>query len=154
MAIKERASLTADDILGLEVGEVMFIIEYLKDYDSRRAAQRAGLQPDAGNALLAKDTVRHALAKVAKNRLDSADIDAEWVKMELVDNHFLARQADKLTASNTALATIAKLATVDAFAAEKVMSVTDTAVLERLQRARHRANGGTAEPEEETPSFL
>ena len=139
MAYKEKAALSAGDLLGLDISEVNFIIEYLKDYDSRRAAERAGLRPDQGNELLAKDRVQHALARVAHTRLQSADIDAEWVKQELVDNHFLARQSGKLAASNTALGIIAKLATVDAFAAEKVLTVTDQSVLERLQRARQRA---------------
>lgn len=149
--MKEKATLTAAELLGLDIREVNFVIEYLKDYDSRRAAERAGFLADAGNAMLAKQNVKECLARVAQARLESANIDADWVKMELVDNHQLARQSGKLTASNTALGIIAKLATVDAFAAEKVMQVNDQTIMERLQRARARVDDTVPT---ELPSFL
>ena len=149
--MKEKATLTAAELLGLDIREVNFVIEYLKDYDSRRAAERAGFLADAGNAMLAKQNVKECLARVAQARLESANIDADWVKMELVDNHQLARQSGKLTASNTALGIIAKLATVDAFAAEKVMQVNDQTIMERLQRARARVDDPVPT---ELPSFL
>lgn len=140
-----KALLTSSDLLGLDAKEINFVIEYMKDYDPRRAAERAGYHPDTGNGLLQKQAVIAAIHQVASHRLSAADIDAQWLMLELVDNHILARQAGKLTASNQALGTIARLAAVDAFAADKVLTVSDEAVLSRLQRARGKLFEGEAQ---------
>ena len=146
--------LTAKDMTGLEPRHQLFVIEYVKDFDHRRAAEAVGWHPDKGIQLLKLEQVEAAIAQIVSKRCEAYDIDAEWVMMELVDNHQIARQRGKISASNTALATIAKLAAVDAFAAEKIMTTTDQAVLDRLQRGRQRV--GLSPPSEETEevSFL
>ena len=138
-----KASLTSEELCGLTAQEINFVIEYLKDFHPRHAAERSGYHPDRGAQLLAQPHIEDAMRKVMQRRLVASDIDAQWLLMELVDNHGLARQSGKLTASNTALATIAKLAAVDAFAADKVIQVSDQQVLERLQRARKRVGADT-----------
>ena len=80
------------------------------------------------------------------------NIDAEWLLYELVDNHRIARQHGNISASNTALGTIAKHVTVDALAKQKIEidDVTDRELLERLQRGRQRMN----KTDDEDISFL
>lgn len=138
--------------LGLTPKETAFVIEYSKDFDARRAAAAAGYSPDSGYTIRDKPLVQASLDRILQARLDVSHIDAEWVLMELVDNHLIARATGKLTASNTALQTIAKLAKVDAFAAEKVLVAGDEAVMERLQRARQRMNPFAAPPPAEAPA--
>ena len=124
------------------------MIEYLKDFDAQRAAAATGFTPTYGYELLNNAFVVDAIQNVTMQRRESADIDAEWLKMELVDNHFVARQTGKLSASNTALGLLGRHAAVDAFAAEKVEIKTDEEVRDRLLRARKRMK----KPEE--PSFI
>ena len=147
--------MTMTDITGLNAQELQFVIEYLKDFSPRRAAEAAGFDPDKGENLKARKYVALAIDKIMANRLESTDITPEWVMMELVDNHQIARQQGKITASTTALGLVAKFAAVDAYAADKIMTVTDQAVLERLQRAYKRS--GTKDPVvvvDEEVSFL
>ncbi len=143
--------ITVKELLGFELSlkEITFIIEYCKDFSARRAAEAAGYHPDHGYRLTEDERIKVAVDHVVTQRLDAANIDAEWVLAELVDNHHIARQQGKISASNVALATIAKHAAVDAFAADKVMTINDQAIIDRLLRARKRA----AAPAEEV-SFL
>lgn len=131
--------LTTEELTGLKPAHYNFVVEYLKDFAPRRAAEASGFAPETGYELLRRDDIKNALQKALSRRLEAADIDPEWVLMELAHNHQIARQQGKISASNTALGTIAKLAMVDAFAAEKVMMATDEEVMQRLQRARKRA---------------
>jgi hypothetical protein len=132
--------ITIKDITGLSDKHAAFVIEYIKDYDARRAAEATGHDPDYGYKLRKMPAIERVIQHIRTQQLESSQIDAEWTKMELVDNHLLARQAGKLSQSNTALALIAKHASVDAFAAEKVFIANDEMIRERLIRARNRAN--------------
>ena len=71
----------------------------------------------------------------------------------MLDNHRLARQKGNISASNNALNIIAKLASVDAFAAEKVQIEGSEEVAARLQRARKRMNNEQSPPQKPV-SFL
>jgi phage terminase small subunit len=134
MAIK----LTIKDMTGLTPQHANFLIEYIKDFSARAAAERSGFAPDYGFKLLEREDIAKVLSIVMQQRLESAGIDAEWLLMELVDNHVLARQQGKITASTGALDKIARHAAVDAYSAEKVHIVGDDMVRERLLRARKR----------------
>jgi len=130
---------------GMTFKDFNFVVEYTKDFDPRRAAVACGMEPESGYAVRKKPVIVEAIETILARRLEESDITAEWVLMEMVDNHFLARDLKKLAASNTALSMIAKHRDVDAFAADKVKIDTADDVVQRLQRARQRA---------EEPSFL
>jgi hypothetical protein len=130
--------ITIAELTGLSPAEANFVIEYTKDFDARRAAKASGYAADSGYTLRDKPLVAVAIQRVIEQRLDASQIDAEWVLMEAVDNHYIARQRGLISASNTALTLVAKHVFVDAFAAEKVEVNSDKEVMERLLRGRKR----------------
>ena len=130
--------ITISDLTGLKPKEANFVIEYCKDWSARRAATASGYAADSGYALAEKPHVAAAIERVLASRLDASHIDAEWVLMEAVDNHFIARLMGNITASNTALGICAKHKMVDAFAAEKIEVSSDKDVMDRLMRGRKR----------------
>ena len=134
------------DLIGLDTREARFVVEYVKDLNARRAAKASGHGPDAGYKLREKENISAAIFHILNQALESAKIDAEWLLMEVVDNHMLARQAGNLPASNTALNLIAKHTMVDAMASDKMnLNVHgDKDVMERLQRGRERARNKQA----------
>lgn len=111
--------LTVKDLTGLTPKEANFVIEYTKDFAARRAAEASGFAPDSGYALLKKLHIVTAIDDILKRRLDASHIDAEWVLMEAVDNHMIARQQGNISASTTALTLVAKHVMVDAMASDK-----------------------------------
>lgn len=118
----------------------LFVREYIKDYNPARAAERAGYaSPSKGNELLQRRDVQDAVSWLLQDFKADAQINAEWVLWEAVDNHVLARQAGNLSASNKALELVGRLASVDAFAAAKVDINLGQDVAERLNRGRERA---------------
>lgn len=133
-----------------------FVIEYSKDFNARRAAVVTGYEADSGYALTQREDVQQCLEVIIANRLESSHIDAEWVLMEAVDNHLLARQDGNITASNTALGLIAKHTMVDALASDKLnLNVQgDRLVMERLMRARKRLKPDTDDTDESDVSFF
>ncbi len=146
-----RKIITAD-LHGLIPGHVNFVIEYCKDFSARRAAEASGYSPDSGYQIKEKPDVQAAIQKILNSRLEASHIDAEWVLMEAVDNHMIARQAGNISASNTALGLVAKHTFVDAFAAEKVEVSSDKDVMDRLIRGRERAR--VKQDDDEDVSFL
>lgn len=124
----------------LTAKETMFVIEYTKDFSPRRAAEASGHSPDSGYDIANRDTVQKAVQWVLNQRLESSHIDAEWVLMEAVDNHMIARQRGNISASNTALNLIMKHTLVDAVASDKLnLNVhADKDVMEKLNRGRER----------------
>ncbi|WP_461521145.1 terminase small subunit [Porticoccus sp.] len=135
--------------------EANFVVEYVKDFSARRAAECSGYSPDYGHQLLQKDHIDAAVQHILAQRLEASHIDAEWLLMEAADNHFIARQQGNINASNSALTLIAKHVAVDALAANKVdVDVTSgKEIAARLQRWRQRVGGHESKPDEE-PSFL
>lgn len=134
------AKLTIKELTGLSPKQAMFVIEYIKDFSPGDAAERAGYSRATGPSLVEEGgAIMEAVGRVLEHRLEAAVIDAAWLQDELVDNHVLARQSGKLSASNTALKTLGTLATIDAFAAEKVTITSDEEIRERLLRGRKRA---------------
>lgn len=146
-----RRYLTSD-IIGIDISprHLAFAIEYCKDFNARRAAVVNGFEADTGYSLTKREDVIHCMGVIVGSRLEASHIDAEWVLMEAVDNHLLARQDGNITASNTALGLIAKHTMVDALASDKLnLNVQgDREVMERLMRARKRMQPSTDEPDE------
>jgi len=147
MAVRK---FTEGKLIGLTPKEALFVIEYCKDFSARRAAKASGHSPDSGYQIRDRDAVTAAIQLVIEERLNASDIDAEWVLMEAVDNHYIARHEGNISASNTALTLVAKHTLVDAMASDKLnMNVhSDREVMERLQRGRdreHRRNNPDAE---------
>lgn len=141
--------ITVTDLTGLSPKEANFVIEYVKDFDPRRAAEMSGYAADTGYMLVKKEKIAETIDHILQQRLEAANIDAEWVLMEAVDNHLIARQQGNISASNTALNMVAKHMFVDAFAAEKIEVNSDKEVMDRLLRGRKRMNS-----ENEDISFL
>ena len=146
-----------NDMLGVDISpkHLSFAIEYSKDFNARRAAVVTGYESDSGYALAKREDVQQCLNLMLVNRLESSHIDAEWVLMEAVDNHLLARQDGNITASNTALGLIAKHTMVDALASDKLnLNVQgDREVMERLMRALKRMLPPSYEPDDEVSFF-
>lgn len=133
--------ITMSDLYGCDLSfkEAAFVLEYIKDFDTRRAAKVAGWHPDTGYQLLKQENITDALSQLQQVKLENCMVDAEWVLMEAVDNHMLARQAGNIGASNKALELVGKLAQVDAFAAKKIELSSDKELAEALKRARGRS---------------
>ena len=116
----------------------LFAIEYCKDFNERRAAQIAGYEPDQGYSLKTKPDIKKAINAILEARSKEAEVDAEWLVQQGVDNHWLARHQGKISESTAALSFVAKLSGVDAFAAQRVEIKSDSEIIERLIRARER----------------
>lgn len=134
------AKITLGELTGLDPKHAVFVVEYIKDFNAALAAERAGYNRSYASALMENQSVLDAISRVVTNRLRVSHIDAEWVLMQLVENHVLARQDGKLSASNTALANIMRHANVDALAADKVHVAGDEEVMARLLRGRARVD--------------
>ena len=111
--------ITVKDLTGLKPKEANFVIEYTKDFAARRAAEASGYYPDTGYELVQKPEIAAAIDHILNHRMEASHIDAEWVLMEAVDNHRIARQQGNITASTTALTLVAKHTLVDAMASDK-----------------------------------
>ena len=116
----------------------VFVQEYCKDFNERRAASVAGFEPSTGYQLKERDDVKLAIKAILTAREKESEVDAEWIRQQGVDNHWLARQQGKISDSNAALTLVAKLNGVDAFAAHKVEVKSDQEIVDRLIRARER----------------
>jgi len=142
--------ITVKDLTGLKPAYANFVIEYVKDFSPRRAAEASGFAPSYGAHLAEIKEIDEAIKRILTSRLEISHIDAEWLLMEAVDNHMIARSQGNIASSNTALGIVAKHKFVDAFAAEKVEINSDKDIMERLIRGRNRANN----QEDEDVSFL
>lgn len=136
------------ELLGLKPQHALFVIEYVKDFSPRRAAEAAGYRPDYGHILADREDIQAITKSVLLKRLEAGAIDAEWLLMEAVDNHFIARQQGSISASNASLNIIAKHVFVDAFAAEKVEVNSSKEVMERLMRGRKRLQQGDTDADD------
>ena len=147
--------LTSEDLTGLKPQYSAFIIEYMKDRAAGRAAESVGYDRQYGSVLLAKPEIRSIIDRLHLERMQNTGIDVEWLLHEMVDNHYLAREYGKISASNSILMGIGKHIYVDAFAAEKVVMSSDVEIKERLIRGRKRnADRGKPHGEDEEVSFL
>ena len=136
--MSKKKHLTIDDLPGLERDRANFVIEYCKDTDARRAAVASGLPADDGYKVRDEPDVAIAIQRVLQSHCSPQDITPEWLLQEFYYNHLLARQRGNITASNQCLNLIAKHASVDAYAAEKVKMTTDQDTIDRLMRERKR----------------
>lgn len=135
-----RVLISDGNLRGLPAKDAVFVIEYVKDFSPRRAAEAAGYAPDHGYKLLEDEKITNAIRAIINERMEDINIDAEWLLHELVDNHRIARQHGNISASNTALGTLAKHVSIDALAKQKLeIDVTsDRELFERLHRGRKR----------------
>ena len=139
--------ITIADMIQLPPQKANFVVEYVKDFSARRAAEASGFAGDSGYTIREQPEVSAAIELIIQQRLDANMIDADWILYEMVDNHMIARQQGNITASNTALSMVAKHKRVDAFAADKIMVSTDADVMDRLIAGRQRMNRMNAEDE-------
>ena len=126
------------DIVKLSPKRSNFVVEYVKDFSPRRAAEASGYVPEYGSKLLSDQKISDAIDVIIQHRLDVNMIDADWLLWEMIDNHQIARQQGNIAASNKALSLIGKHKRVDAFAADKIKVSTDADVVDRLVAARKR----------------
>jgi len=127
------------DICGtLGEKKALFVVEYVKDSNPRRAARIAGFHPDKGHKLLEEPEVLENIIRIRQRLMDYNKIDSDTIIAEAWDNHHIARQEGNINASNTALGLIAKTAKVDAFAAEKLVLASSQELSAQLMRARKR----------------
>ena len=136
------------DELNLPPKKACFVVEYIKDFAPRRAAEASGYSADYGYRLLEEPEVSAAIEYIIQQRLEVNMIDADWLLNEMVDNHMIARQQGNITASNTALNMVGKHKRIDAFAADKIKVSTDADVMDRLVAARKRINAPAEAPAE------
>ena len=148
--------ITLSELSGMPEDVAMFAIEYVADFNPRRAAKVTGHDPDSGYSLSKRADVTEFVRLVKSRRFEAADITAEWLLLEAVDNHQLAREQGNVSASNTALNIIAKHTFVDAYAAEKVEVTGESEVMDRLLRGRKRAADASQQSSDADaePSFL
>lgn len=139
------------DDLRLPPKKANFVVEYVKDFAPRRAAEASGFAADHGYALLKELLVSDAIEYIIQQRLEVNMIDTDWLLYEMVDNHRIARQQGNISASNTALSMVGKHKRVDAFAADKIKVSTDADVIDRLIAARKRLSNSE---DDEDVSFL
>ena len=138
------------DQFSLPPKKANFVVEYIKDFAPRRAAEASGYAADHGYKLLNDPDIERAIDYIIHQRLEANMIDADWLLTEMVDNHMIARQQGNITASNTALNMVGKHKRVDAFAADKIKVSTDADVVDRLVAARRRLS--TRDNDDNTPN--
>lgn len=112
---------------------------YMSTFKVTLAAERIGISPEDGYNILKKEQVQAAIDLAFVSIYEEAQIDAEWVLAELVENHRIARQSGNLSASTRSLELIAKHSAVDAFSPERVELAGDKERIARLLRGRKRA---------------
>lgn len=147
--MKKRRTVRLLDELELPPKKANFVVEYVKDFAPRRAAEASGYGADYGYRLLEDPEVSNAIEYIIQQRLEVNMIDADWLLNEMVDNHMIARQQGNITASNTALNMVGKHKRVDAFAADKIKVSTDADVVDRLVAARRRVAEANKPPQED-----
>lgn len=142
------------DELNLPPKKANFVVEYVKDFATRRAAEASGFSSDYGYKLLDESEISAAIEYIIQQRLEANMIDADWLLGEMVDNHMIARQQGNITASNTSLSMVGKHKRVDAFAADKIKVSTDADVMDRLTSARKRLSDMGDDSTDEDISFF
>lgn len=116
----------------------LFVIELLRDFDYQRAAVASGHQPMQWSDLYNMPAVQAAITSILQELLDGAVYDHAWLKQQLVENHYLARQQRKISASNQALTLLGKLNDMNSFSPERVEVATVTETVDRLMRHKQR----------------
>ena len=145
-----------DGLPPMKPKEMAYVIEYTKDFSPARAAERAGYTTSMGATLRDRPHIHEAIEMVLARRLETSQIDAEWVLLELADNHLLARQAGELGASNRALAEMNKHKLVDGLASAKTdVNISGGDMVSRIRRGRDRLAAESLYADAEKPvSFL
>ena len=71
----------------------MFVFEYIKAFIGARAAERVGITPQQGRALLGREDVQRGIAAAMHERQERVLVDSDWVLRQLADM-FTADLAD------------------------------------------------------------
>jgi hypothetical protein len=145
--------VTIAEMINLPPKKANFVIEYMKDFSPRRAAEASGFCGDSGYAMVQTQEISDAIEIILQRRLEATQIDTDWLLQEMVDNHMIARQHGNISASNTALALVGKHKRVDAFASDKIKVSTDADVMDKLVAARRRVSERQRQVDDEV-SFL
>ena len=155
-SILKRKGSHVPAFTGLSQQEILFTVELLKDMNPIRAGQACGIDPDEALRLSNRKAIRDRCQALLAERLEEAQIDADWLLYELRDNHTIARQQGNLTASNKALETIGKLTPVDAFASNKVEHSGELGVVVQVKKYSDPDTPTTIDvtPEPEQPAAL
>jgi hypothetical protein len=130
--------LTMEDLNGMTPRQTSFLIDYMSDFNIRRACEKHGMSPKTAALWLKEGPVHVAMAAILCRRQKYSDINAEWHLLEAVDLYSISKQEGKLSTAATTLRMIGQHAAVDSFAAEKVQIDSADAVRERLDRAKIR----------------
>lgn len=117
-----------------DIQQRTFVNEYLKDFDPSRAAVAAGYSSDQGFELRLLPEIAKEVHRLVHDNTKATYLDSEWILLEMLDNHRIARQMGNLNASNKALDMLAKHSKVDAYAAEKIQVQGDDDLMQRLRR--------------------
>src|SRR5690625_5222271 len=114
--------LRADDpiLQKLTHKKKLFVAEYLRDFNVQRAGKAAGIRGVEVAEVFNDEGVQKVIDEALVQRINDSSVDEEWLMWELVDNHAIARQEGKLSASNNALGLLMKHVSVDAVAANRV----------------------------------
>jgi hypothetical protein len=134
-------------IEGLTPWMARFVAAYMSTFKVTMAAERVGISPEEGFALLRNPVVQRAIDQSYARLYEEAMIDGAWLLEQMVENHFIARQCGNLSASNQALTLIAKHSAVDAFSPERLEIAGDKERVERLLRGRERAAASRKQPQ-------
>lgn len=135
---KARAAIEQLTGIELNVQQVDFVIEYTKDYDHRRAAERIGMSPDTGLKMIEDSTIKEAIRIVYNNQMQAADITPETVKEYMLGLYNIAIQKGQLGVASKQLDQLARHSHVDAYAAQRVAVAADAEVAAALAGGRKR----------------
>lgn len=121
-----------------------FAVEYSIDHDHRRAAIKAGISPAWAAQLLDDPTTLEAI-RIASECLFSANTLTEGsIQDEMWLTYNIALQCGKHATAAKILDSLAKLKSIDAFAANKVEMTVDSKAVEELRKGRERMNQANA----------
>lgn len=67
----------------LPIKKRLFVVEYIKDWDHRRAAERVGFVAQTGYNFINDPDIIRAIAVAMEERMQRTEIDADWVLMQL-----------------------------------------------------------------------
>jgi len=139
-ARNKKATNAVSQLTGvsLTTEQSIFVIEYCKDFDHRRAAMVLGMHPDEGTNLLGQANVGEAVRHIYNRQLESSELTPEVIKEEMYDLYSIAVQKGQLNNAAKLLDMLAKHSHIDAYAAQKVAIAADAEVARALSNGRKR----------------
>lgn len=117
---------TFEELIGCNYRQIAFIVEYLKDFNVKRAADITGVSPENGHKLIQKPHVARVITNHIMRGWDDDVPDPKWFLLQLVENHQIARYQGNIHASTRALMAAMKHVDVNALAPTKVINEQST----------------------------